>query len=96
MSLTRAKLEPLVADLIDRTVPPCQQAMEDAGVAAADVDEVVLVGGQTRMPKVQERVKGVFGKEAHKGVNPDEVVAIGAAIQVGALAGDVEGVCSLT
>ena len=95
MSLTRAKLESLVADLIDRTVPPCQQAMEDAGVAAADVDEVVLVGGQTRMPKVQERVKGVFGKEAHKGVNPDEVVAIGAAIQAGVLAGDVKGVLLL-
>ena len=95
MSLTRAKLESLVADLIDRTVPPCQQAMKDAGVAAADVDEVVLVGGQTRMPKVQEKVKGVFGKEAHKGVNPDEVVAIGAAIQAGVLAGDVKGVLLL-
>ena len=95
MSLTRAKLESLVADLIDRTVPPCQQAMKDASVAAADVDEVVLVGGQTRMPKVQEKVKEVFGKEAHKGVNPDEVVAIGAAVQAGVLAGDVKGVLLL-
>jgi molecular chaperone DnaK len=95
MTLTRAKLEALVADLIERTVPPCQQAMKDAAVSAADIDEVVLVGGQTRMPKVQEKVKQLFGKEPHKGVNPDEVVAIGAAIQAGVLSGDVKGVVLL-
>src|SRR6266850_1064393 len=81
MTLTRAKLESLVADLIERTTPPSQNAMKDAGVTAKDIDEVVLVGGQTRMPKVQEHVTQLFGKEPHKGVNPDEVVAIGAAIQ---------------
>jgi molecular chaperone DnaK len=95
MTLTRAKLEALVADLIERTVEPCRQAMKDAGVTAADIDEVVLVGGQTRMPKVQELVKQLFGKEAHKGVNPDEVVAVGAAIQAGVLAGDVKDVVLL-
>ncbi|HYU58150.1 MAG TPA: molecular chaperone DnaK [Actinomycetota bacterium] len=95
MTLTRAKLEALVDDLVQRTVPPCQQAMTDAAVTAGDVDEVVLVGGQTRMPKVQELVKQVFGKEAHKGVNPDEVVAIGAAVQGGILAGDVKDVVLL-
>jgi molecular chaperone DnaK len=95
MTLTRAKLEALVADLIDRTVEPCRQAMKDAGVGAGDLDEVVLVGGQTRMPKVQELVKQLFGREAHKGVNPDEVVAIGAAIQGGVLAGDVKDVVLL-
>ena len=95
MTLTRAKLEALVADLVERTVEPCRQAMKDAGVTAADIDEVVLVGGQTRMPKVQELVKQLFGKEPHKGVNPDEVVAIGAAIQGGVLAGDVKDVVLL-
>src|SRR5688500_17799023 len=95
MTLTRAKLEALVADLIDRTVEPCRSAMKDAGVTASDVDEVVLVGGQTRMPKVQEKVTQLFGKEPHKGVNPDEVVAIGAAIQGAVLSGDVKGVLLL-
>jgi molecular chaperone DnaK len=95
MTLTRAKLEGLVADLVERTVEPCRQAMKDAGVTAADVDEVVLVGGQTRMPKAQDLVKQLFGKEAHKGVNPDEVVAVGAAIQGGVLGGDVKDVVLL-
>jgi molecular chaperone DnaK len=95
MTLTRAKLEALVADLIDRTVEPCRQAMKDAGVTAAEIDEVVLVGGQTRMPKVQDLVKQTFGRDAHKGVNPDEVVAIGAAVQGAVLAGDVKGVVLL-
>jgi molecular chaperone DnaK len=95
MTLTRAKLEALVADLVERTVEPCKQAMKDAGVAASDIDEVVLVGGQTRMPKVQDVVKQVFGQEAHKGVNPDEVVAVGAAIQGGVLGGDVKDVVLL-
>ena len=95
MTMTRAKLESLVADLIERTVPPSQQAMKDAAVTRDDLDEVVLVGGQTRMPKVQEKVTQLFGKEAHKGVNPDEVVAIGAAIQAGVLSGDVKGVLLL-
>jgi molecular chaperone DnaK len=95
MTLTRAKLEALVADLIDRTIEPCRRVMKDANVATTDIDEVVLVGGQTRMPKVQEVVKQFFGREPHKGVNPDEVVAIGAAIQGGILAGDVKGVVLL-
>jgi molecular chaperone DnaK len=95
MTLTRAKLEALVADLVERTIEPCRQAMKDAGVTAADIDEVVLVGGQTRMPKVQETVKQLFGQEAHKGVNPDEVVAVGAAIQGGVLGGDVKDVVLL-
>jgi molecular chaperone DnaK len=95
MSLTRAKLESLVADLIERTVGPCQNAMKDAGVTAKDIDEVVLVGGQTRMPKAQEQVTQLFGKEPHKGVNPDEVVAVGAAIQGAVLTGDVKGVVLL-
>jgi molecular chaperone DnaK len=95
MPLTRAKLEALVADLVERTVEPCRQAMKDAGVTATDIDEVVLVGGQTRMPKVQELVKQLFGREAHKGVNPDEVVAVGAAIQAAVLAGDVKDVVLL-
>jgi molecular chaperone DnaK len=85
LTLSRAKLESLVADLVERTIPPCRQALKDAGVSEKDIDEVVLVGGQTRMPKVQETVKTIFGKEAHKGVNPDEVVAVGAAIQGGVL-----------
>jgi molecular chaperone DnaK len=95
MPLTRAKLEGLVADLVERTVEPCKKAMADANVTAADIDEVVLVGGQTRMPKVQETAQKLFGKEPHKGVNPDEVVAIGAAIQGGILAGDVSDVVLL-
>jgi len=95
MTLTRAKLEALVDDLVQRTAEPCRQAMKDAGVTAADIDEVVLVGGQTRMPKVQQLVTQLFGKEPHQGVNPDEVVAIGAAIQAGVLAGDVRDVVLL-
>ena len=95
MTLTRAKLEALVGDLIERTAAPCRQAMKDAGVAAADIDEVVLVGGQTRMPKVQNVVQQTFGREPHKGVNPDEVVAVGAAVQGAVLAGDVKGVVLL-
>jgi molecular chaperone DnaK len=95
MTLTRAKLESLVADLVDRTVEPCRQAMKDAGVAASDIDEAILVGGQTRMPKVQELAKQLFGREPHKGVNPDEVVAIGAAIQGAVLAGEVKDVVLL-
>jgi molecular chaperone DnaK len=88
--LTRAKLEQLVGDLIDRSLEPCKKAMADAGVTASQIDEVVLVGGQTRMPKIQELVKTLFGKEPHRGVNPDEVVAIGAAVQAGVLAGEVK------
>ena len=88
--LTRAKLEQLVDDLIDRSIEPCKKAMADAGVKTSDIDEVVLVGGQTRMPKIQELVKTLFGKEPHRGVNPDEVVAIGAAVQAGVLAGEVK------
>src|SRR5262249_3249241 len=95
MTLTRAKLESLVADLIDRTMEPCRQAMKDAGVTAKEIDEVILVGGQTRMPKVQEVVRELFGKEPHKGVNPDEVVAVGAAIQAAVLAGEVKDVVLL-
>jgi molecular chaperone DnaK len=90
MTLTRAKLEALVAELIDRTLGPCRQALQDAGVAPRDIDEVILVGGQTRMPKVQEVVKQLFGKEPHKGVNPDEVVAVGAALQAAVLTGEVK------
>src|SRR5580700_5127744 len=88
--LTRAKLEGLVDDLLQKSIGPCKQAMKDAGVDASKIDEVVLVGGQTRMPKIQQLVKNLFGKEPHKGVNPDEVVAIGAAVQAGVLAGDVK------
>jgi len=88
--LTRAKLEQLVADLLERSLEPCKKAMTDAGVTAKDIDEVVLVGGQTRMPKIQDLVKGLFGKEPHRGVNPDEVVAVGAAVQAGVLAGEVK------
>ncbi len=95
MKLTRAKLESLVEDLIERTKGPCHHALKDAGLKAADVDEVVLVGGMIRMPKVQEVVKQLFGKEPHKGVNPDEVVAVGAAIQAGVLQGDVKDVLLL-
>jgi molecular chaperone DnaK len=90
LTLTRAKLEALVAELVERTIGPCRQAMQDAGVAPKDVDEVILVGGQTRMPKVQETVRQIFGREPHKGVNPDEVVAVGAAIQAAVLTGEVK------
>src|ERR1700692_648734 len=90
LKLTRAKYEALVDDLIQRTVEPCRKALKDAGLSAGQIDEVVLVGGMTRMPKVQEVVKQFFGKEPHKGVNPDEVVAVGAAIQAGVLQGDVQ------
>jgi molecular chaperone DnaK len=95
VTLSRAKLESLVDDLVQRTVAPCEQALKDSGATAGDVDEVVLVGGQTRMPKVQEVVTRLFKREPHKGVNPDEVVAIGAAIQAGVLAGDVKDVVLL-
>jgi len=95
MKLTRAKFESLVEDLVKRTVKPMQDALKDAGMKAAEIDEVVLVGGMTRMPKVQETVKEFFGKEPHKGVNPDEVVAMGAAIQAGVLQGDVKDVLLL-
>ena len=89
-TLTRPQLEKLVEDIIQRSVGPCKQAMKDAGVDASKIDEVVLVGGQTRMPRIQNLVKELFGKEPHKGVNPDEVVAIGAAVQAGVLSGDVK------
>ncbi len=95
MKLSRAKFESLVDDLIQRTIQPVKNALKDGGVSAADIEEVVLVGGMTRMPKVQEIVKQLFGKEPHKGVNPDEVVAIGAAIQAGVLQGDVKDVLLL-
>ena len=95
MKLTRAKLEALVDDLVQRTVGPCKAALKDAGLQPSEIDEVVLVGGQTRMPKVQETVQKLFGREPHKGVNPDEVVAIGAAIQAGVLQGDVKDVLLL-
>ena len=93
--LTRAKLEDLVSDLVDKTAAPCEKALKDAGLKASDIDAVVLVGGMTRMPAVQEKVKKIFGKEPMKGVNPDEVVAIGAAIQGGVLQGDVKDVLLL-
>jgi molecular chaperone DnaK len=95
IKLSRAKLEALVDDLIEKTVEPCKIALKDAGMKPNDIDEVILVGGMTRMPKVQEKVKGIFGKEPHKGVNPDEVVAVGAAIQGGVLTGDVKDVLLL-
>jgi molecular chaperone DnaK len=95
MKLSRAKLESLVDDLIKKTVDPCKAALKDAGLSAGDIEEVILVGGMTRMPKVQETVKAFFGKEPHKGVNPDEVVALGAAIQAGVLQGDVKDVLLL-
>jgi molecular chaperone DnaK len=88
--LTRAKLEQLVGDLIDRSVEPCKKALSDAGITVSQINEVVLVGGQTRMPKIQELVKTLFGREPHRGVNPDEVVAVGAAVQAGVLSGDVK------
>ncbi|OBQ94701.1 molecular chaperone DnaK [Mesorhizobium sp. AA23] len=95
MKLTRAKFESLVEDLVQRTIDPCKAALKDAGLKAGEIDEVVLVGGMTRMPKIQEIVKQFFGKEPHKGVNPDEVVALGAAIQAGVLQGDVKDVLLL-
>jgi molecular chaperone DnaK len=95
MKLTRAKLENLVDDLIQKTIEPCHAALKDAGLKAAEIDEVVLVGGMTRMPKIVQTVKTIFGKEPHKGVNPDEVVAMGAAIQAGVLQGDVKDVLLL-
>jgi len=95
ITLSRAKLEQLVMELVEKTIGPCKQALTDAGKTAAQIDEVVLVGGQTRMPLVQEKVKEFFGKEAHKGVNPDEVVAVGAAIQAGVLKGEVKDVLLL-
>ena len=93
--MTRAKLEALVEDLISRTIPPCETALKDAGLNASEIDEVILVGGMTRMPKVIEEVKNFFGKEPNKSVNPDEVVAMGAAIQAGVLQGDVKDVLLL-
>ncbi|MEK9661779.1 MAG: molecular chaperone DnaK, partial [Alphaproteobacteria bacterium] len=95
IKLTRAKLEALVEELVERTIAPCKAALKDAGLNASEIDEVILVGGMTRMPKVQEVVKQIFGREPHKGVNPDEVVAIGAAIQAGVLSGDVKDVLLL-
>jgi molecular chaperone DnaK len=95
LKLTRAKFENLVDDLVQKTIEPCRKALKDAGLAAGQIDEVVLVGGMTRMPKIQEVVKNFFGKEPHKGVNPDEVVAIGAAVQAGVLQGDVKDVLLL-
>ncbi|MBV6403011.1 MAG: Chaperone protein DnaK [Anaerolineales bacterium] len=95
MTLTRAKLEQLTADLVDRTIAPLKQALSDAGLQASQVNEVVMVGGMTRMPAVQERVRAFFGKEPHKGVNPDEVVAVGAAIQAGVLGGEVKDILLL-
>jgi molecular chaperone DnaK len=95
IKLTRSKLESLVEDLVERTVQPCKTALKDAGISASDIDEVILVGGMTRMPKVQQKVKELFNKEPHKGVNPDEVVAVGAAIQGGVLRGDVKDVLLL-
>src|SRR3989339_931758 len=95
VKLNRAKMEDLVADLIEKTVEPCKKAIEDAKVYVSDLDEVILVGGMTRMPAVQKKVEEIFGKEPHRGINPDEVVAIGAAIQGGILQGDVKGVLLL-
>jgi molecular chaperone DnaK len=94
LKLTRSKFEALVDDLVQKTIEPCKKALKDAGLKAGDIDEVILVGGMTRMPKVQEVVKNFFGKEPHKGVNPDEVVAIGAAVQAGVLQGDTTPDCS--
>jgi molecular chaperone DnaK len=95
LKLTRAKLESLVEDLVERTIGPCKTALEDAGLSASDIDDVILVGGQTRMPLVQAKVKEFFGKEARKDVNPDEAVAVGAAIQAAVLSGDVKDVLLL-
>src|SRR5918996_3474094 len=95
LTLTRAKLEQLVGELVERSLGPCRQAIQDAGVNAAQINEVVLVGGQTRMPLVIEKVRQFFGKDPHRGVNPDEVVAVGAAIQAGVLKGEVRDVLLL-
>ena len=95
LRLTRAKLESLVEDLITRSMAPCKTALKDAGLSMSDIDDVILVGGQTRMPKVQEAVEALFGKEPRKDVNPDEAVASGAAIQAAVLAGDVKDVLLL-
>src|SRR5690606_36089774 len=95
MDITRAKFEELTADLIERTMGPARQALANAGLTAADIDEVILVGGSTRIPAVQEAVKKLIGKEPHKGINPDEVVAMGAAIQGGILAGEVKDIVLL-
>ena len=95
IKLTRAKLEALVEDLVTRTVEPCKAALKDAGLSAGEVDEVIMVGGMTRMPKIIETVHNFFGKEPHRGVNPDEVVAMGAGIQAGVLQGDVKDVLLL-
>jgi molecular chaperone DnaK len=95
MTLTRAKLEQLTEDLIQRSIGPCRQALEDAGLKPSDIDEVILVGGMTRMPAVREAVKSFFEREPHKGVNPDEVVGLGAAIQAGVLGGDVKDILLL-
>jgi molecular chaperone DnaK len=95
MKLTRAKLEALVEELIQKLIAPCQTALKDAGLSPKDIDEVILVGGMTRMPRVQQKVREIFGKEPHKGVNPDEVVAMGAAIQAGVLSGEVKDVLLL-
>jgi molecular chaperone DnaK len=95
VTMTRAKLEQITADLVDRTIAPVKQALVDAGLNAADINEIVMVGGMTRMPAVQDRVRAFFGKDPHKGVNPDEVVAIGAAIQAGVLGGEVKDILLL-
>jgi len=95
VKLTRAKLESLVEDLVARTIEPCRTALQDAGLKVSEIDDVILVGGQTRMPQVQEKVKEFFGKEPRKDVNPDEAVAVGAAIQAAVLAGDVTDVLLL-
>ena len=95
LTLARAKFEELVVDLVERTIEPCKKAIQDAGLSASEIDEVILVGGSTRMPKIQEKVKEIFGKEPNKSVNPDEVVALGAAIQGGVLAGDVDDILLL-
>src|SRR4030042_1669871 len=95
MKLSRAKLESLVEDLINKVEGPCRMALKDSGLKPSDINEVILVGGMTRMPKVQQKVREIFEKEPHKGVNPDEVVAVGAAIQAGVLKGEVKDVLLL-
>ena len=95
LKLTRAKFEQLVEDLLRRSLEPCRQALKDGGLEPSQIDEIVLVGGTTRIPRIQQMVKDLFGKEPHKGVNPDEVVAVGAAIQAGVLTGDVKDVLLL-
>jgi len=95
LPLTRAKFEELVSVLVERTIAPCKQAIKDAGLKASEIDEVILVGGSSRIPKIQEKVKDIFGKESNKSVNPDEVVALGASIQGGVLAGDVDDILLL-